>query len=141
MRDYAGLVNKLRRSCAILVDGGKCEDCAGSRCMEIDAADAIEELQEKLIMAETDLSDFKDAMAWKEHFDILAEQDCQVPTWISVEERLPEKDEMVIVYYSWIGQSGTEYKEVSLATLDEIRYCGSKLLGWMPLPKAPEEVE
>lgn len=64
-----------------------------------------------------------------------------MPHWISVEERLPKKDEMVIVYYSWTGQSGTVYKEVSLATLDEIRYCGSKLLGWMPLPEPPKEVE
>lgn len=48
MRDYAELINRLRRSCAILVDGGKCEDCAGSRCMEIDAADAIEELQDQI---------------------------------------------------------------------------------------------
>lgn len=62
-----------------------------------------------------------------------------VPKWISVEERLPKKDEMVIVYYSWTGQSGTEYKEVSLATLEEMRYCGNKLLGWMPLPETPKE--
>ena len=65
----------------------------------------------------------------------------QLPKWVSVEERLPEKDEMVIVYYSWTGQSGTEYKEVSLETLDEMRYCGNKLLGWMPLPEPPKEVE
>jgi hypothetical protein len=71
--------------------------------------------------------------------DAIEELLAAVPHWISVEERLPEKDEMVIVYYSWTGQSGTEYKEVSLATLDEMRYCGNKLLGWMPLPEPPKE--
>ena len=71
--------------------------------------------------------------------DAIEELLAAVPHWISVEERLPKKDEMVIVYYSWTGQSGTEYKEVSLATLDEMRYCGNKLLGWMPLPEAPKE--
>jgi hypothetical protein len=74
-----------------------------------------------------------------EEADAIEELITAVPHWISVEERLPKKDEMVIVYYSWTGQSGTEYKEVSLATLDEMRYCGNKLLGWMPLPEAPKE--
>ena len=64
-----------------------------------------------------------------------------VPRWISVEERLPKKDETVIVYYSWTGQSGTEYRETSLATLEEMRYCGNKLLGCMPLPAPPMEVD
>lgn len=115
MRDYVELVKALRHCAA---DGdGDCDTCPYSTdakaCsyerMMNTAADAIEELL------------------------------AAVPHWISVEERLPEKDEMVIVYYSWIGQSGTEYKEVSLATLEEMRYCGSKLLGWMPLPAPPKE--
>ena len=110
MRDYAELIKALRR-CRIYSCSG-CYLRENQSCkaqLRQDAADAIEELQDA------------------------------VPKWISVEERLPKKDEMVIVYYSWIGQSGTEYKEVSLATLDEMRYCGNKLLGWMPLPEPPKE--
>ena len=114
MRDYAELVKALRfafeeQDCGECALAGTDRCAVGQSCRFKDAADAIEELL------------------------------AAVPHWISVEERLPKKDETVIVYYSWIGQSGTEYKEVSLATLEEIRYCGSKLLGWMPLPKAPKE--
>ena len=105
------LIQRLRDS----ADGLKsCDECNGEcrgTCIFTEAADAIEELL------------------------------AAVPKWISVEERLPEKDEMVIVYYSWTGQSGTVYKEVSLATVEEMKYCGNKLIGWMPLPEAPKEVE
>ena len=114
MRDYENTAKALR--CCRLTSERGCAECPfglnnNEKCANLlpDAADAIEELL------------------------------AAVPHWISVEERLPEKDEMVIVYYSWIGQSGTEYKEVSLATLEEMRYCGNKLLGWMPLPEAPKE--
>ena len=117
MADYAELVKALRCCSKIDARNNGCDSCpyeyCGDDCQNLCgyAADAIEELL------------------------------AAMPKWISVEERLPKKDEMVIVYYSWIGQSGTEYKEVSLATLDEIRYCGNKLLGWMPLPAPPKEVE
>ena len=114
MRDYAELVKALR--CCHLTSGSGCAECPrrldnNDSCYKLlpDAADAIEELLAK------------------------------VPTWISVEERLPKKDEMVIVYYSWTGQSGTVYKEVSLATVEEMKYCGNKLIGWMPLPEPPKE--
>ena len=117
MRDYAELVKALR-TCKLSIPCTECPfysngDEPSKECatMNVAAADAIEELL------------------------------AAVPKWISVEERLPEKDEMVIVYYSWTGQSGTEYKEVSLATLDEMRYCGNKLLGWMPLPEPPKEAD
>ena len=96
----------------------------------LDAADAIEELIKEKARLENSGKLLVSA------FERLKEK---APKWISVEERLPEKDEMAIVYYSWTGRSGTEYKEVSLATLDEMRYCGNKLLGWMPLPEAPKE--
>ena len=114
MRDNKKDAQDLRRiakfqNCFECYEGERTEGSCSSRCTLSKAADAIEELL------------------------------AAVPHWISVEERLPEKDEMVIVYYSWIGQSGTKYKEVSLATLEEMRYCGNKLLGWMPLPEAPKE--
>ena len=102
-----------------------------------DAADAIEELSERADELGEELTAAMELVHKRN--DKIEKLKAAVPHWISVEERLPEKDETVIVYYSWIGQSGTEYKEVSLATLDEIRYCGSKLLGWMPLPEPPKE--
>jgi effector-binding domain-containing protein len=73
--------------------------------------------------------------------DAIEELVAAVPKWISVEERLPGKDNMVFVYYEWTGQSGTVYKEVSLSTLGEIQHFGFKLIAWMPLPSAPKEVE
>ena len=121
MRDYAELVTRLKQSddnC-----NAECCECSGE-CLSsgcnifCEAADAIEELLDELTTIRK-----------------------QLPHWISVEERMPEKDETVIVYYSWTGQSGTEYRETSLATLDEMRYCGNKLLGWMPLPAPPKGVE
>ena len=113
MRDYAELVKALRYC-------SEHDDC-GSRCPFFSSTTVCADERAK------------------EAADAIEELLAAVPHWISVEERLPKKDEMVIVYYSWTGQSGTEYKEVSLATLDEMRYCGNKLLGWMPLPEAPKE--
>lgn len=117
MRDYAELINAVRGCSGEFCYPGLCPRFFSSphtspECIEqlrADAADAIEELL------------------------------AAVPHWISVEERLPEKDETVIVYYSWTGQSGTVYKEVSLATVGEMKYCGNKLIGWMPLPTPPKE--
>ena len=134
MRDHAELVKALRCFNANY-DSNKLTN---------DAADAIEEqskradeLGEELTSA-MELVHKRNEKIEKLQSDLVTIRN-QLPHWISVEERLPEKDEMVIVYYSWIGQSGTEYKEVSLATLEEMRYCGNKLLGWMPLPEAPKE--
>jgi len=114
MRDYDSTVKNLREAAKGLLFDAMPYRASVMR----DAADAIEELLDELTTIRK-----------------------QLPHWISVEERMPEKDETVIVYYSWTGQSGTEYRETSLATLDEMRYCGNKLLGWMPLPAPPKGVE
>ena len=120
MRDYAGIAYALRWHTHDTA-GDSCAKCPiemhgkyDETCFNrllIDAADAIEELV------------------------------AAVPKWISVEERLPGKDNMVFVYYEWTGQSGTVYKEVSLSTLGEIQHFGFKLIAWMPLPEPPKEVE
>ena len=118
MRDYEAVL-KQARTCAnrkYCDIGGNCEYYDAGVCCQggekdilNDAADAIEELG------------------------------AAVPKWISVEERLPGKDNMVFVYYEWTGQSGTVYKEVSLSTLGEIQHFGFKPIAWMPLPSAPKE--
>ena len=60
--------------------------------------------------------------------------------WISVKERLPEDaDESVLIYGKWIGRSGTEYKEIWLASMSEFKYQGYTPIAWMPLPEPPEE--
>ena len=33
----------------------------------------------------------------------------------------------------------TNAEKIRSMTDEEMRYCGSKLLGWMPLPEAPKE--
>lgn len=111
MRDYDELVNALRGF--DVCQSCPCETpemCNENDCMVWQAADAIEELV------------------------------AAVPKWISVEERLPGKDDMVFIYYEWTGQSGTVYKEVSLSTLGEIQHFGFKPIAWMPLPDPPKEV-
>lgn len=60
----------------------------------------------------------------------------QVPRWIPVEERLPKKEEDVLVHYAggridmdWVGKLGAfRWEEVN-----------GEATHWMPLPQAPKE--
>jgi hypothetical protein len=61
------------------------------------------------------------------------------PKWISVEERLPDKDADVLFYGEWIGVSGTKYREIYLTSIKEFLYQGYKPIAWMPLPEPPKE--
>ena len=58
--------------------------------------------------------------------------------WIPVTERLPDKNDDVLIYGEWTGLSGTKYREIWLTTLDELLYQGYKAIAWMPLPEPPE---
>ena len=147
---YDDLVKRLRVACmnCKLWDSIHC--CINGPCdglISIEAADAIEELQEKLITTETDLSDFKEAMAWKEHFDILTEQDCK-PHWIPVTERLPEEYKDVLCYYEYFryGDYNCMFRTIDIGYYGDGRWGGeagqghkNKVLAWMPLPEPPEK--
>jgi len=60
--------------------------------------------------------------------------------WVSVKDRLPDKNEEVIIYYEWAGRfSGNKYREVGFGTIADL---GQEyfVIAWMPLPEPPEEV-
>lgn len=58
--------------------------------------------------------------------------------WISVKDRLPKKDEDVIIYGKFIGASGTEYPETHITDIDEFIHSGYVPIAWMPLPEPPQ---
>ena len=62
--------------------------------------------------------------------------------WISVTERLPEHDKNVLICYEWTGRSGTVYREVGIASIEELERDPTEMfrpLYWMPLPEPPKE--
>ena len=68
--------------------------------------------------------------------------------WISVEERLPENDDNVLIWHRFCTYEGNEYKEdYDIARYDQHFKMwlgqnideGSQVLYWMPLPKPPKE--
>lgn len=67
-----------------------------------EAAEAIEDLQEKLLMAEVDLNDMAEAIEYWQG---------QVPKWIPVTERLPEHGVHVLAacHVKWRGGGGRYY--------------------------------
>ena len=75
---------------------------------------------------------------WQHIHELIdSQQLATMPRWIPVTERLPEKEDVVAFHYA--GQSGTEYKEITLATLAELKCYGYKPIAWMPLPEPPKE--
>jgi len=74
--------------------------------------------------------------------NLLSEYIKEAPTvngWISVKDRLPEKDEDVIIYGKYIGASGTAYPEMLITDIDEFVHSGYVPIAWMPLPEPPKE--
>lgn len=67
--------------------------------------------------------------------------------WVSVDERLPEDDENVLVYsgdkemfIAWCGVLGRTWRDSFRdAPYDEL--VGISITHWMPLPKPPSEVQ
>ena len=122
MRDYAEIAHNLR-CCEVDVP---CDDCTYrndiEKCASLEgqAADAIEELL------------------------------AAVPKWISVEERLPEIDERVLACVGIPGElsvwdgvrwNGEEWEAEEEAAYDYWTTIDDPVTHWMPLPKAPKEVE
>lgn len=106
MRDYAELVKDLRYCADLDKECLKCKTFEQHDCFNklgADAADAIEELQ-----ARND----KQTMMIRKQSERTKELLAAVPHWISVEERLPEQGERVLVSNggficeSYLSQSG-----------------------------------
>ena len=58
--------------------------------------------------------------------------------WISVEDKLPDSKEQVLIVFEWTGISGTKYREIALDSFKAMGFLGYKPLFWMPLPEPPE---
>ena len=95
-----------------------------------EAADSIEDLSEGNVALNGTISNLL------EQFKTL------FPQWISVKDRLPKKDEEVLIFYEWTGpSSGTIYREITLSTIDEVFRQTYRPLYWMPIPEPPKEVD
>ena len=77
--------------------------------------------------------------------DAIEELLAAVPKWISVEERLPESGERVLIMFKpfeddenisigWLTKSGFD-------CYDDSVYFFRSVTHWMPLPEAPKEVQ
>lgn len=64
-----------------------------------------------------------------------------VSGWVSVNDRLPDETEDVIICYEWVGFSGTKYREVTVNDLREVKQISDRIIAWMPLPEEPKEDE
>jgi hypothetical protein len=58
--------------------------------------------------------------------------------WISVEDRPPEKDEVVIICGKYICSGEIIYPEILITDIDEFVHSGYVPIAWMPLPEPPE---
>ena len=120
MRDYES-TSKALRCCRLTSERG-CAECpfslnSNEKCANLlpNAADAIEELQ------------------------------AQIPRWISVEERLPETDDFVIV--AVLDERGdTPYQYTDFGWYLDAARCWivnaeqrRDITHWMPLPEPPKE--
>lgn len=110
--------------------GGLCEKL-------IKAADAIEELNRKAIEWQ------EEACKWNNEYHRLLDN---MPSWISVKDRLPELGEEVLVYYHWInppekgsiGKDSMHIRDISMNPVWK-KHPGGKVTHWMPLPEPPKE--
>ena len=139
-RDYAELIKALRfafdQPCYSCVLGEKCN--WGDFCFFKRSADAIEELLKENGELENSGRVLMAAFARLKE---------KVPTWISVEERLPEKHVEVLICTEDYGKNelgfantavwdGSEWIE-TWNRKESIPYVSH----WMPLPVPPKEVE
>lgn len=76
----------------------------------------------------------------------MEEKSICLPEWISVKERLPDKEGYYLVYWEWISTDGTYYSD----GIDIIYFRGKSrwaktsrekdITYWMPLPERPKSI-
>jgi hypothetical protein len=136
---YEELIKRLRDS-EHEIDCSICDrDCCypdgkvHGKCIIIEAADAIEELQKAVYFHKYN-SEF-----WEDKYNSLVDE-----KWIPVTERLPEYDSVVLVtdgedvgtgYRYTLGVIGFTGWAVPFADIEE-----DDVSHWMPLPEPPKEV-
>ena len=129
---YEELVNKIR----VLTE----QDTRIGLKTQEEAADAIEELQKQVEDYECRLEISPEAeYAIDKHCnDIISRMDKLIkglddkPRWISVEERLPEKNGKTLVYDLRFGIGSAFFCYDSWDDMDNVTH-------WMPLPEPPKE--
>lgn len=62
----------------------------------------------------------------------------KLPEWIPVTERLPENDDLVLVYFKWKTFPGGEVDVSAYHPRAERWETTWDITHWMPLPKPPE---
>lgn len=109
---YEILLNQLR-------DPIRLSFCTESDAVLIkEAADAIEELQNKLNL-------------WRQD---------KIRRWIPVSERLPEQNTRVIGFMAWKGITAIEYQHGKWYSIDHLQPLPNEAVThWMPLPEPPKE--
>lgn len=106
---YEGLVNDL-------LDAAKVDKGTSTSKLLERAAEAIERLEERVAI-------------------MSVEPDMQ---WVDAKERLPEKDEDVIIYGYYVGQSGEIYPITVISDIKEFKWRECVPIAWMPLPEPPK---
>jgi hypothetical protein len=135
MRDYAELVNDLRKMQST-------EYCAIASATDFpaiwivrDAADAIEELLARDVVP----TDFHERCLQLEIRKRI-ELEKRMPKWISVEERLPEVAEKVLTYNgNFVSENWLCTVASKVGRINVWAYSEGFVTHWMPLPEPPKE--
>lgn len=110
------------------------ELCRGKDCVILQAADAIEELIDKLNHADDQIERLVEA--------------AEERRWIPVTERLPEEWKPVLCYYEYFryGEYNCMFRAIDRGYYGDGVWGGeagqghrNKVLAWMPLPQPPKE--
>lgn len=153
MRDYVELVTALRCCSTIDALNNGCDSCpyeyCGEDCQNLCgyAADAIEELLAAVLDLEEQIGRLQDTVSYRDIQIKKLVSEKTVPHWISVEERLPETDDWVIV--AILDDRGdTPYQYADFGWYLDAARCWiinaeqrRDVTHWMPLPAPPKEVE
>jgi Protein of unknown function (DUF551) len=111
-----------------------------------DLSKTAEELAEEYAMfGKNDMPDsvLKRQKIAEQKFDFLAGYQAATPKWISVKDRLPERNQLCLVDTEWRGVVVAQYGWESWV-FDEGQGYSEKPLSyaphWMPLPESPKAV-